>query len=184
MVHITVNQIYFLFNVLIPFFDDLIWLSKKEKDYLDWKLILNIVKQGKHFTDEGKELISLITNRMNNNRLSTNLASFVAASGSLSLLSVNERISNLLSSPSNYEVETDGKILIKSSGTYFKGRGNVGVVVLDEKGETIFNFDSIKDCALFFNVHTRTINRRLDNGSFTEFNNKKLVFKRSVSLPS
>ena len=56
--------------------DNLIWLSKKGKDYQDWKLILNIINQGKHFSalrlEEGKELISLISLQMNNNRLSTN----------------------------------------------------------------------------------------------------------------
>nr|YP_010608739.1 hypothetical protein PNX16_mgp032 [Drechslerella dactyloides]WAN89819.1 hypothetical protein [Drechslerella dactyloides] len=135
MTYISINQIDFLTNVIAPFFDNLIWLSKKEKDYKDWKLILNIVKQGKHFTDEGKELISLITNRMNNNRLSTNLSKEIAASSSL--ISLEERISKFLSSPSNYELQPDGKILIKSSGTYLKGRGNVGVNVLDENGEIV-----------------------------------------------
>lgn len=75
MAFITVNQTDFLTNVLVPFFDSLIWLSKKEKDYKDWRLILNIIREGKHFIDEGKELISLIAKGMNNNRLSTNLAS-------------------------------------------------------------------------------------------------------------
>ena len=97
-------------------------------------------------------------------------------------MSIEERALKLLSSPSNYEVQPDGKILIKSLGTCFKGRGKIGVKVLDEKGE-LYNFNSIKDCALFFNVHSRTINRRLDSGSFIEFNGKKLVFKREVYLP-
>jgi len=180
MASITVNQTDFLFDVLIPFFDNLIWLSKKEKDYKDWKLILNIIKQGKHFTVEGKELISLISKKMNNNRLSTNLAPQGEEGSSVD---IQERALNLLSSPSNYEVQPDGKILIKSLGTYLRGRGNVGVEVLDEKGELVFHFNSIKDCALFFNVHSRTINRRLDNGSYVEFNGKNLVFKRVVSLP-
>lgn len=180
MALITVTQREFITNVLIPFFDNLIWLSKKEKDYQDWKLILNIINQGKHFTAEGKELISLISKRMNSNRLSTNLASL--GEGNSSLMSIGERAIKLLSTPSNYEVQPDGKILIKSLGTCFKGRGKIGVKVLDEKGE-LYNFNSIKDCALFFNVHSRTINRRLDSGSFIEFNGKKLVFKREVYLP-
>ena len=117
---------------------------------------------------------------MNSNRLSTHLASL--GEGSSSLSSTDERALNLLSSPSNYEVQADGKILIKSLGTYVKGRGNVGVKVLDENGE-LYNFNSIKDCALFFNVHTRTINRRLDSGSLVEFNGKILVFKREIYLP-
>ena len=180
MAFITVNQTDFLLNALIPFFDNLIWLSKKEKDYQDWKLILNIIKQGKHFTAEGKELIFLITKGMNNSRLTTNSASIGEESSSA--LDIKERALKLLSTPSNYEVQPDGKILIKSLGTYWKGRGNVGVKVLDEKGELIFHFDSIKDCALFFNVHSRTINRRLDSGSYVVFEGKNLKFKRLVSL--
>ena len=117
---------------------------------------------------------------MNSKRLSTYLASLEEGSSSLS--SIDERVLNLLSSPSNYEVQPDGKILIKSLGTCVKGRGSVGVKVLDENGE-LYTFDTIKDCALFFNVHTRTINRRLDSGSLVEFNGKNLVFKREICLP-
>ena len=182
MASIIVNQTDLLIDVLIPFFDNLIWLSKKKKDYQDWKLILYIIKQGKHFIAEGAELIALISKRMNNNRLSTNLAPS-SEEGSCSSQDIQERALNLLSSPSNYELQPDGRILIKSLGTYLKGRGNVGVKVLDEKGELVFHFNSIKDCALFFNVHSRTINRRLANSSYVEFNGKNLVFKREVSLP-
>jgi len=122
---------------------------------------------------------------MNNNRLTTNLALTPKAEllDSSSLITLKERTLKLLSSPSNYELQSDGKILIKSSGTYFKGRGNVGVRVLNENSELIYSFSSIKECALFFNVHSRTINRRLDNGSFVEFNGKNFVFKREVLLP-
>jgi len=139
--------------------------------------------QGKHFTAEGKELMSSLAGRMNNNRLSTNLAYIKGESSSSSCDVITERVLKLLSTPSNFEIQPDGKILIKSLGTYLKGRGNVGVRVLDETGELIYSFNSIKECALFFNVHTRTINRRLEHGSFIEFNGKKLVFKREVSLP-
>lgn len=185
MAFLAVNQKDFILNVLIPFFDNLIWLSKKGKDYEDWKLILDIINQGKHFTEEGKELIHLISLQMNNNRLSTNsgaFASHTVKEKSSSLILYKERALKLLSMPSNYEVQPDGKILIKSLGTYLKGRGNVSVKVYDDKGLLIYNFDSIQDCAMFFNVHSRTINRRLSNDSFIEFNGKKLVFKRGVSL--
>jgi hypothetical protein len=57
-------------------------------------------------------------------------------------MSLEKRVLNLLSSPSNYELQPDGKILIKSLGTYLKGRGNVGVRVSDEKGELVYNFNS------------------------------------------
>lgn len=145
--------------MFVPFFDSLTWLSKKELDYKDWKLILNIKNQGKHFTDEGKELISLISKEMNRNRLlSTNVVEGVKG------INIQERVLNLLSGPSNYEIYRDGKILVKSSGVYLKGRGNIGVKALNENNELIYYFNSIKECALFFKVSDRTINRRLDKG--------------------
>lgn len=194
MTYVWVNQRDFLTNVIQPFFENLIWLSKKQQDYKDWKLILNIINQGKHFTEEGKEIISLIIKGINSNRLSTNLVSPPLKEEEANLVDIEKRNSNssridikeralkLLSSPSNYELQPVGKILIKSSGTYLKGRGNVGVKVLDEKGELIFSFSSINECALFFNVHSRTINRRLSQGSFIEYEGKKFLFKREVSL--
>lgn len=116
---------------------------------------------------------------MNNYRLSTSFTPVEDASQ----IDVKERALKLLSFPSNYEVQANGKILRKSLGTYLKGRGNVGVNVLNANGEIVFKFNSIKDCALFFNVHTRTINRRLENGSLVEYKNQNLVFKREMLLP-
>lgn len=115
---------------------------------------------------------------MNNYRLSTSFTTVEDASRA----DVKERALKLLSSPSNFEVQANGKILIKSLGTYLKGRGNVGVNVLNTNGEVVFKFNSIIDCALFFNVHSRTINRRLENGSLVEYNNQNLVFKREIHL--
>lgn len=43
---------------------------------------------------------------------------------------------------------------------------------MDGEGKLIFNFNSIKDCALFFNVHSRTIIRKLDQGNTLEFMGK------------
>ena len=59
----------------------------------------------------------------------------------------------------------------------------VGVRVLDEKGELAYSFNTLKECAEFFAVHSRTINRRIVKGSIIEFNGKNLVFKREVELP-
>ena len=72
MAQLVITQRYFISNVIIPFFDKLTWLSKKFKDYVDWKLILDLINHGWHFTEEGKKLISLITQGMNNYRLTNN----------------------------------------------------------------------------------------------------------------
>ena len=53
---------------------------------------------------------------MNNSRLTTNSAS--TGEESSSAVDIKERALKLLSTPSNYEVQPDGKILIKSLGTY------------------------------------------------------------------
>ena len=107
------SQSSYIINVLIPFLDTLNWLSKKEQDdYKDWKLIMNIISQGKHFTVEGKELISLISKGMNNYRLSTSLAFQEEAKGldneahtsNLKEDNVREKVLKLLSGPSNYGV--------------------------------------------------------------------------------
>ena len=73
---------------------------------------------------------------MNSNRLST---SKVGSSNrnSLEKANIEERILNLLSYPSNYDLHANGKIFIKSQGCYLKGRGNIGVLALNEKGKLI-----------------------------------------------
>lgn len=126
MANIRIYKTDYITNVLVPFFDSLTWLSKKSSDYADWKLILTLKNQGKHFIEEGKELISLISKRMNRNRLST-VTTQPGANN------IQERVLNLLAAPSNYEIQPDGKIWIKSSGVYLKGRGNIGIEVYDEK---------------------------------------------------
>lgn len=178
---ILVRKTDYITNILVPFFDNLSWLSKKKQDYLDWKLILAIKNQGKHFTDEGKELISLISKRMNNNRLSTNQAKPLALAKTAEI-DIQERVSNLLATGSNYEVHQGGKIWIKSSGVYLRSRGNVAIRVKNDKGILVYYFYSIKQCAIFFGVSDRTINRRLEMGSF-KIKGQNLIFQREVSLP-
>jgi len=88
----------------------------------------NILQRPHRRCGPGKDVISLIAARMNNYRLSTSLKSQI---GSLDPY-LTTRALNLISSPSNYEIQADGKVLIKSSPTYLKGRGNIGVLALDE----------------------------------------------------
>lgn len=194
MARIGIYKSDFIKNVLVPFFDNLIWLSKKELDYQDWKLILNIKLQGKHFTDEGKEIMYLLFSGMNEKRLSTNLiknSSVLAVNydstfhrkNKLSYAEIRVRALKLLSTPSNYEIHSNGKIRIKSLEVYLKGIGNITVKAFNNKGEILYSFNSIKECAQFFNLSVRTINRKLENGNEVEFNGNKLVLKRETYLP-
>jgi len=171
MVKLFVNDLGFIHNVLIPFFDSLNWLSKKEWDYLDWKIIRSFLVEGKHFTEEGKNLIFLINKRMNTRRLSTHL-SFIYPDN------FESRIQNLIKVPSNYETHEDGRIFIKSNNIYLRGRGRVELALFNDKGLFIRSFDSIKSSASFFEVSEKTIYRRINKELYFLFKNEKFLLKR------
>ena len=116
---------------------------------------------------------------MNRNRLSTNLT---ASQKSVPDNILNKKIFNVLNEPSNYELHSNGKIWVKSSGVYLKGRGNIKLEALDDKGILFKSFNSIKECAIFLGVSERTINRRLDNNKHFLFKGHKLTIKRITSV--
>lgn len=164
----------FIGKVIIPLFDNLTWLSKKEKDYLDWKIIFSLKNQGKHFLDVGQEVITSISNRMNNNRLSTNKNKVTVD------INLETKIKNLLNAPSNLEIHPNGKIFIISKGKYLRGRGNLRIEVFDKDNNLLHYFDSIKMCALYFNTNTRKIYRLLESGNTIMFKGKEVVLKREI----
>lgn len=167
----------YIFNVLIPFLDKLDWLSKKNLDYKDWKLILSLKQKGWHFSELGREIITTLINRMNNNRLSTNNYS------ATDITDLENKIKYLLEN-SNFEIHDNGKIYIKSSQTYLKGRGNIQIDVFNEKGNLFQSFESIKMAAVFFKTNERAINRILapPGGAKFFFNGEYYNLKRVTSL--
>lgn len=74
-VRLYFSKFVFISKVFIPFLQELTFLSKKELDFKDWLIVTQLKLKGLHLTLEGKELIKYICNRMNVNRLSTNLNS-------------------------------------------------------------------------------------------------------------
>jgi hypothetical protein len=143
---------------------------------LDWKTVFSLKTQGKHFLPEGKKILFSICNRMNQNRLSTNQIS------NNKDLNLENKIKDFLDAPSNYEKHPNGKIFIKSSGLYLKGRGNINVKMVNEQGLLVHSFDSILDFSSFFNLIPRTILRKLDNGENVTFKNCTYYIKRTISL--
>ena len=57
-----------LTNIIIPFFDKHPLLTKKQLDYLDFKLILEMMNRGEHLTENGLIEIRKIKSKMNRNR--------------------------------------------------------------------------------------------------------------------
>jgi len=48
---VIIIQKDYIENTLVPFFDSMIWHSKKAKDYHDWKTILKLKELGLHYSE-------------------------------------------------------------------------------------------------------------------------------------
>lgn len=170
IVKIGITNSVFLKNVLIPFFDALVWQSKKELDFQDFKTVLSLKEKGQHFTEEGINLIKQILNQMNNNRLST--SSLKAEIVPREVL--QSEIDKLLGAPSNLEVKEDGRIFIKSLNKYYSSRGNIQVQLKDEKGLVIETFESLAECGRYLSISPLIVSRRLKDKSPLIFKERTL----------
>lgn len=184
----TINPEY-IQSVLIPFFDNLVFLTKKHLDYLDWKVIHDLKKRGWHYSDIGKEVILAIADRMNNGRLSTNISSKALFDNSsltqreeLAVHSKEARFEldkqiNLLLDQTNIEIHDNGKVWIKSSQKYLSGM-KIKINCFNEEGQMVNQFDSLKEAALYFNISSRTLYNKLEKGGSLVFNSKTYTLSR------
>lgn len=177
MTRITVSQLLYIKSVLIPFFSDLVWRSKKFLDFQDWLKILELRDRCHQYEEEGKVLMDLIVSQMNNNRLSTNKSPQVDRA----LLYTS--IDKLLGGPSNCEIK-DGKVWIKSLNRFRRKGGlikPVAVQLQDQKGDIIRIFDTQVDCAKCLGVTRTTVARWLEEGKPTLFEDR-VVFITKVEV--
>lgn len=173
---LSVNDKYFMEFVLIPLFDDLTWYSKKYLDYCDWKAISKIFNLGFHYLPEGEALIQRILSQMNNNRLSTSKAQRVDRDVLMS------EIDRLINTPSNYEIQEDGKIYIKSLKRYRNDTKPIAVQMLELSTGNVFNsFNSIAACGKFLGVSYPTTFNRVSSGNPFKFKDK-LFYLRKVEV--
>ena len=174
---LSVTEQLFLKRVLIPFFDKLNFLSKKGLDYQDWKTILELKTQGWQFTPEGADLILSLSQRMNNNRLSSNGKSLSISDNIL----LDGKVEDILSRPSNLEVLPNGKVYIKSQNVCLNSGRNVKIEVYDKEDLLLYTFDSTRMAAEFFNKSIVTIRNRLDSGKPLTINDKDFFLKRVIN---
>jgi len=172
-----ISRVDYITNVLIPFFDSLTWHSKKEKDYKDWKTILELKKLGLHYVEEGVRVINLIFSQMNLNRLSSNKSRMSQAQKDALQLD----IVRLLGGPSNLEIKEDGRVFIKSLNKYYTGSGNIKVELLEKNGLVFNTFDSISECAKFLGLAPRTVTTRLGKNQPVRVGNKELLIKKVIN---
>jgi len=160
----TFNPSY-IKNNLIPFLDNLEWISKKFFDYLDWKIIFSLKEKGWHYCDLGREVILAITNRMNSNRLSTRSNSNLVPTITTDL---DAKLKFFLEN-TNLEIHADGRIWIKSEKKYLSGGKKTQISCFNTEGILVQNFESLTEAALFFSLSKGTISNKLNTGSLLPF---------------
>ncbi len=144
LIYLNINQTDYIRYVLIPFFDSVIWRTKKYWDFQDWISILKLKDLGLHYTEEGKKLILLILSNMNNNRLSTSKLPREDRAV------IQTEIARLLKGPSNYEIRAK---FIKSLNKLYSGdkvfRKSLTVILKDETGLILNTFASFMTVLIF-----------------------------------
>jgi len=90
LIGLTVKNTNVLVNYFIPYLDKLTFITKKSKDFNDFKIICTAIYNGTYRKDDIKSLILKLSYTMNNYRLSTNLE--------------REKVSNDVLS--NYEIDS------------------------------------------------------------------------------
>lgn len=163
---ISITNMSFILDVLIPFFDSVEWHSKKKLDYMDWKTLIAIKEKGYQYLPEGKELIGLISSQMNNNRLSSSGLPQVDKD------LLQSQITELFKQPSNYEIQESGQMLIKSKNQYFSTRKKRKVVLINEAGLVFKTFNSMVSCARFLGVYSSTVAYKVKNKKPVLFKDK------------
>ena len=171
IIKLCITRIEFILNILVPFFEGLIWQSKKELDFKDWVFIIKLKQRGLHYTENGQEVIKLILSQMN--RLSTNFK-FLPVDRTLLETKINE----LLTGPSYFEYLENGKIFIKSLGRFYSDHASVKLILKGEDGVVIETFDSLTACAKFLDTSRIRITRLLEKNEPFTYDYKLVIIKK------
>jgi hypothetical protein len=172
---LVINHLDYIKTVLIPFFDSMLFCSKKKLDYRDWKSVINLKELGLHYTDEGLKIINTILSQMNNHRLST------SGSKKVDRALLQTDIDKLLSGSGNLEHRDDGTIFIKSLNRNYsaRGKGSFKVKIQDIQTGSILNiFDTLSDCAKFLGISQPLASRRLKQSKSFLFEKILVCIKR------
>lgn len=170
-VSLIIKNIYVLNNYLVPLFADMEFLTKKGKDFHDFKIICHNIYVGAHRKEEIRSLILKLSNTMNNFRLSTN----EAAVKSLSL----EKIDKLLTPTPTFEHLLDGRVIDNATKKVLPKQNSCIYQICEEHG--VFTLaNSLSEAASIVGLHSATLSKYLDievlnsEGVFVEVNKYKI----------
>jgi hypothetical protein len=170
------NQITFLKTIIIPFFQSPnLFHTKKIKDFNDWSTLVHINYYGYHLLSNGIEVINLLKSRLNNFRLSTHspkdYGHFPTPRGEGPVSNIDEKIVNLLSLPSPYEIKNGIRFLRNTDKLVSKK-----FIVIDENQNKKV-YTSLSEACKIFNLKKFLIKDAL-------FSGKSLIILDKVSALS
>lgn len=171
--YLTITHSDIIESVIIPFFSCMSWHSKKLLDFEDFAIVVKLKKEGHHHTHKGKKLIDSILEQMNKSRLTT--------SGKLKINRelLIEEAKIMLQGPSNYKKE-EGKTWIISEKDWLANRKPVALKILDDKGNVIDRYGSIKAVMDFLQLSRYIVLSRLADGDsiLWKKGNKRVYIRR------
>lgn len=154
-----IKNIFILNNYFVPFFENMVFISKKGKDFLSFKIICNAVYKGSHKLEKIRSLILRLTYNMNNFRLSNNTKP-------VELLS-EEEIDNIINAEATYKYLSDGCIIDKKTNKPLSSFRNCIYEITLPSGEILL-VDTLKETLSMVNVSFRSLNKLLDEGQFVK----------------
>nr|YP_010727788.1 homing endonuclease [Leptographium wingfieldii]WDZ67425.1 homing endonuclease [Leptographium wingfieldii]WDZ67472.1 homing endonuclease [Leptographium wingfieldii]WDZ67519.1 homing endonuclease [Leptographium wingfieldii]WDZ67565.1 homing endonuclease [Leptographium wingfieldii]WDZ67611.1 homing endonuclease [Leptographium wingfieldii] len=170
---LDITQIDFVYNILIPYLESLEFRTKKYKDFLDFKALAMLIFQGKHLTDNGKELMIKLSNTMNDNRLSTNPSPKILDTKTQF---GREALDLLIKSDPLISIDSEGRAMVISENKYIRSTYVIKVYFLNG---TVSYFTSGTSCAKSLHVSNDTITKRLNDGKPVK-NKEGLVVAQSI----
>ena len=150
---ITVKNVKFLQNYLLPFLDGMTFLTKKSQDFKDLKIICRAVYNGAYRKDEIKKIILKLSYTMNNYRLSTNTTPGLP-------LNIEERDKLIFALPT-VEYIYDGRVIDISTGKLIHQQISCVYDIRKLNGEVLIA-NTLSEAASIMRVYPDTLSKYLD----------------------
>jgi hypothetical protein len=153
-VSLIIKNIRVLHNYLIPFFNEMEFLSKKGLDFADFQIICIALYNGIHRIEGMKEIILKLSYNMNNYRLSTNKKS-------VEILS-KEEIDKLININPTVKYLFDGRQIDILTNKVLHQQVSCVYEICKPNNEIVLA-NTLQEAALIVEVHPETLSRHLDS---------------------
>ncbi len=152
-VSLIIKNVRVLNNCFVPFLDDMPFLTKKGKDFKDFKIICKVVHKGAHKNGEIEKIILKLSYTMNNYRLSTN----TALGSPLS----KDEWGKLFSAIPTVKYLFDGRVRDITTGKIIHQQISCVYEILEQDGEILIA-NTLSEAATIIGVYPDTLSKYLD----------------------